>query len=171
MVRYARNTLIAALGFGLIAMIVIAPGVSLAAPEKAAPSPALTRDDFLLSVAYRAPYMSGYLVREDNTLFYALASYSGWFWSDNYVMLISRNGFEGNVNLEVLDLPAGVTSEMPTTVFVPKFGNTIVSIKLRAATDAPLANANVTLRGTTANTIKTGNVEFEIVDQLPPLPS
>jgi hypothetical protein len=157
------------LSFALIALAVIAPRTSSAAPV-AAPQAAPTVE-FLLSIAYRAPYESGYLVRGDNKLFYALASYSGWFWSDNYITVISRNGWTGNVNLQTLNLPSGVTSEMPTTVFVPRYGSATVPIRLRAAIDAPLATATVTLRATSGSIIKTGDVQFAIVDQLPPLPA
>jgi len=163
MFRHLRRVMIVGLSFALIALAFIAPGTTSAAPQ-AAPTA-----EFLLSIAYRAPYESGYLVRGDNKLLYALASYSGWFWSDNYIMVISRNGWTGNVNLQTLILPSGVTSEMPTTVFVPKYGSATVLILLRAATNAPLAAATVTLRATSGSIVKTGDVQFAIVDQLPPL--
>jgi hypothetical protein len=162
------------LSFALIALAVMAIVTSSAAPAAAArprptPTPAQT-GDFLFVIAYRWPDMSGYLVRGDNKLLYALASYSGWFWSDNYLHIISLNGFQGNVSLEALNLPPGVTSELPPSVFVPKFGSTRFTIHLRAATDAPLTTATITLRGTSGSITHTGDARFTVVEQLPPLP-
>jgi hypothetical protein len=166
MFRHLRSALVTALCFVLIVLAVMAPGTSSVAPAMAA-----GQADFLLSIAYRAPYMSGYLVRGDNKVLYPIASYSGWFWSDNYFLIISRNGFEGNVTLEALNLPSGVTSEMPNSVFVPKGKSVTTLIRLRAATNAALGAVTVTLRGTSGTIVHTGDLSFTVVDQLPPLPA
>jgi hypothetical protein len=100
-----------------------------------------------------------------------LASYSGWFWSDNYLMVISRNGFSGNVPLAALNLPPGVTSEMPASVVVPKSGSVIDSIRLRASTTSALTSATVTLRGTSGALVRSSTLQFRVVDQLPRLPN
>jgi hypothetical protein len=162
----SKRVLMAAMSFALIVLVAIAPGRVLLQSLLTSG----TDSGVLLSVP-TVRRMKRLLVRGDNKLFYALASYSGWFWSDNYITVISRNGWTGNVNLQTLNLPSGVTSEMPTTVFVPRYGSATVPIQLRSAIDAPLATATVTLRATSGSIVKTGDVQFAIVDQLPPLPA
>jgi hypothetical protein len=176
MFRHVRRTLIVALSFALITLAVIAPTSSSAAPVtadevamSAAPA-AAAAPDFLFSVSWSAPTYSGYLVRGgDSWVRYALQIY-GWAWYTNHLRVVSFQGWTGTVNLEVLNLPAGVISEIPTSVFVPKSGSATVPIRFLAPANTPLTTATVTLRGTSGTNVKTANVAFTIVDQLPPLP-
>jgi hypothetical protein len=176
--QFFRSTLKAALIFALVALVMMIPGTPSTAPVEAA-SP-----DLIFSLNYKAEYWSdpSYLIRDDGTLpwpgsshgpLYAIASYSGWFWTTNTLSVISRNGFTGNVNLEVLNLPAGITSEMPDSVFVPKGGGVTIAVHLRAASSVALADVSgVTLRGTSGSIVKTANLPtFTVVQELPPLPN
>lgn len=131
---------------------------------------AATSPDFLFSVSWRAPDYSGYLVRGgDSWVRYALQIY-GWGYYTNHLRVVSFQGWTGTVNLEVLGLPAGVISEIPGSVFVPKSGSATVPIRFLAPASVPLSSATVTLRGTSGAKVKTASVAFEIVEQLPPLP-
>ncbi len=180
MVRQLRTVLIAAVSFGLIALAVMVLGTSSASTVIAAkktptpgPSPTPTPTstaDFIFSLNLKAEFgWVGYLVRGgDAGPVYEMCSY-GCFWVTNTLHVISRNGFEGDVNLEVLNLPPGVTSEMPNSIFVPKGDGTTISVLLRATADAPLGDATMTLRGTSGTIVHTADVRFMVVDQLPPL--
>jgi hypothetical protein len=182
MVRRKRSTWMAALSFALIALAVMAFAISSAAPVTAAmpkprPTPTPT-GDFLFSLNYKGEYWTdpSYLVRGDTGPHpgphYALASYSGWFWTENTLAVISRNGFTGTVNLEVLNLPSGVTSELPSSIFVPQGDGVIIEVHLRASAAAALGDVSgVTLRGTSGSIVHTANLPtFTVVEQLPPLP-
>ena len=176
MVLQLKRLLIITFGFALIALAVIAPGTSLAAPVAAdaaevfaAPAAAGT-PTFGFSVAWPGPTYSGHLVRGgDSWVRYALPIY-GWAWYTNILRVTPLNGFTGNVTLEVLGLPPGVISEIPSSVFVQ---SKMVSVPIRflAPANAPLTTATVTLRGTSGGVVKTQAVQFTIVDQLPPLPN
>lgn len=168
MFQQLRRSIIIVFSLGLLLVAVIAPGVSSAAIT-AAPQAAPTVE-FLLSITYRAPYESGYLLRGDNRLLYMQGFY-GWSWGENWGMVISRNGWTGTVNLQALNLPAAVTSELPATVFVPKYGSARFSLHLRAAITAPITTTTVTVRASSGSIVKTEGVLFTIVDQLPPLPT
>lgn len=171
MFRYLRSKLIAVLSLTVIVLVVIAPVTSSAAPVEAAPqAAALNPPALLFSIAWPAPEYSGYLVRGgDNWVRYALQIY-GWAWYTNTLRLVSYQGWSGNVQLSVLNLPQGVTSAMPASVFVPSGGSAMVPIRFLASTSAALATTTVTLRATSGSVVKTGDVRFSVVNQLPPLP-
>jgi hypothetical protein len=166
MYRHLKRILIAVVGFALLSLAVIAPVTTSAAPAESHLPP-----DFLFSVSWPAPTYSGYLDRGgDSWVRYPLQIY-GWAWCTNHLRLTSYQGWSGTVNLEVLNLPAGVISEIPTSVFVPSRGSASVPIRFLAPANAPLTTVTVTLRGTSGAKVKTADVLFTIVDQLPPLPN
>lgn len=91
------------------------------------------------------------------------------------IQVISVNGFLGTVNLEVLNLPPGVTSQMPASVTIvagsgfPPFASTKFSLKADAT--APLGTFTVTLRATSGLIVHTIDYQITIADALPPLSS
>jgi hypothetical protein len=99
---------------------------------------------------------------------YRYESYGACFYDSNRLSLVSLNGFEGIVTVEVLNLPADVTSEMPGSVFVPQDGVGSTSFALRATTDASLQDATVTLRGTSGAIDHTLEAPITVVELLPP---
>lgn len=186
MVRYLRSGLIALMSFAVVALVIVVVGVGSAVPVTAngqeaprRPTPTPTPGDFYLWLAYdtRNWFDPSYVVRSDVSAFpgphYALASYSGWFWSDNSLTLRSRSGnFQGNVTLNVLNLPPNIVAELPSSIFVPLTGSVSIPLKLRASTSAALANVSgVTFRATSGSIVHTVQLPtFTVVDQLPPLP-
>jgi hypothetical protein len=176
MFRRLRRTVIATVSLALIVLAVIAPATSSAAPV-AAPQAAAAPDFwFVLSYNTANWFDPSYVVRGDVSNYpgphYELCVY-GCFWSDNSARLWSRSGgFSGTVTLEYLNLPPGITAEMPTSVFVPKFGaGPSFSVKLRATAAAALGNvSNVTFRARSGSIVHTVVLPtFTVVDQLPPL--
>jgi hypothetical protein len=168
MTRQIRRTLITALSITLITLAMMLPATS--APVVAA-SP-----DFLFSLNMKAEYWNypSYLIRGgDPGPDYPMASYSGWFWAENTLSVISRNGFQGNVNLAALNLPSGINSELPSSVYVPKGKGVTIVVHLRATPGAALGDVSgVTLRGTSGNLVHTANLPtFTVVDERPPLPN
>jgi hypothetical protein len=91
------------------------------------------------------------------------------------IQVISANGFLGTVNLEVLNLPPAVTSQMPASVTIvagsgfPPFASTRFSLKADAT--APPGTFTVTLRATSGLIVHTIDYLITVVDALPPLSS
>lgn len=177
MFRHLTRILLVALSFAVIVLAVIAPGTSSAAPI-AAPQAAAVTPDFWFTLSYNTAnwFDPSYVLRGDVSAFpgpdYELCVY-GCFWSDNSLKLWSRSGgFTGNVTLAVLNLPPGITAEMPASVFVPRFGaGPRFSVKLRATSAAALGNVSgVTFRATSGTIVHTVVLPtFTVVDKLPPL--
>jgi hypothetical protein len=96
-------------------------------------------------------------------------------WTTTDIQVQSVNGFLGTVNLEVLNLPPGVTSLMPASVTIlagsgfPPLASTTFSLK--ADSTAPLGTFTVTLRATSGSILHTIDYQIEIADALPPLSS
>lgn len=171
MFRHVRHTLIVALSFTLLTLVVIAPGISSAAPTEAPQAAALSPDfSFWLSYDTANWFDPSYLARGGRGPLYELCVY-GCFWSENALQIGSRNGFTGNVTIEVLNLPPGITAELPSFLFVPKFRSVRTSVYFRATTTAALGNVSgVILRGRSGNIVHTIELPtFTVVDQLPPL--
>lgn len=91
------------------------------------------------------------------------------------IQVTSVNGFLGTVKLELLNLPPGVTSEMPASVTIvagsgfPPFASTPFS--LQAGSTAPLGTFTVTLRATSGLVVHSIDYQITLVDALPPLSS
>lgn len=97
-----------------------------------------------------------------------------YVYTTSNLELISLNGFLGTVNLELLDLPAAVTSQVAPSVTIasgsgfPPFASTPFSLK--AGPTAPLGTFTVTVRATSGLLVHTIGYTVTIVDALPPLP-
>ena len=132
--------------------------------------------DFALSATYQPPSFVGYVIRG------GLPSCAGCttavepryvgksftcFYDSNTISLVSLNDFSGDVRLEVLNLPAGVTSQTATKLTVPRRGVVSTPFKLEASGDAALGDAIVTVRATSGTIVHTLNLPISVADQLP----
>jgi hypothetical protein len=132
--------------------------------------------DFALSANYKPPFFVGYVVRG------GLPSCAGCttavepryvgrsfscFYDSNNIGLASLNDFSGDVRLEVLNLPAGVTSQTATKLTVPRRGAVSTPFKLEASGDAALGDATVTVRATSGSIVHTLDLPISVADQLP----
>lgn len=171
MTRPHRRILTTLLNCGLIALLTLLPGLGVTKPVVAA------APDFTFSLNYKGEFTTepSYLIRNDGTLPWTGAAYGPYFelygWVGNVLLLKSLNGFQGNVNLSLVNAPPGIILDMPATVFVPNNGQLVViAVRLRAATSIPLGTtiAGVQLRGVSGSIIHTQNVPtFTIVHVLP----
>ena len=178
MIRYRKSILVAVLIL-LISLTAIALEASSDVPvmtaKKKPPTPTPTSTpssaDFSFNLNLKPQYgWVGYLVRSgDAGPLYEMNSYGSCFWTTNWLGMVSLNGFEGDVTLEVLNLPPGITEEMPASAFVPRGGAKVVTVALRATAAAALGDVTVTLRGTSGTIVHTVDLPFMVVDQLPPL--
>lgn len=159
----------AVLIFTFVAAVMMLPGTGAVEPVEAA-SP-----DLIFSLNFKGEYHTGpsYLDRGGDFGPRYLVGWYGYSYTTNWLSVISRNGFAGDVDLEVLNLPAGITAEMPESVYVERFNSARITIKLRAAPGATLGDVSgVTIRGTAGSIVKTALLPtFEVVDELPPLPN
>lgn len=73
--------------------------------------------------------------------------------SANYtVRVISQIGFQGEVNLTVINLPTGVTATLkPSSVVVPESEEAASLLTVRLMPDAPQGKFNLTVRGVSAD--------------------
>jgi hypothetical protein len=132
--------------------------------------------DFALTANYKSPSFVGYVVRG------GLPSCAGCitavepryigvsfdcFYDSNTISLVSLNDFGGDVKLEVLNLPAGVTSQTATKLTVPRRGVVSSPFKLQASGDAALGDATVTVRATSGSIVHTLDLPISVADQLP----
>jgi hypothetical protein len=132
--------------------------------------------DFALTANYKPPSFVGYVIRG------GLPSCAGCttavepryvgkafscFYDSNTISLVSLNDFSGDVRLEVLNLPAGVTSQTATKLTVPRRGVVSTPFKLEASGDAALGDATVTVRATSGTIVHTLNLPISVADQLP----
>jgi hypothetical protein len=132
--------------------------------------------DFALTANYKPPSFVGYVVRG------ALSSCAGCttavepryvgtsfscFYDSNTISLVSLNDFGGDVKLEVLNLPAGVTSQTATKLTVPRSGVVSTPFKLQASGDAALGDVTVTVRAMSGSTVHTLDLPVSVADQLP----
>ncbi len=132
--------------------------------------------DFALTANYKAPSFVGYVVRGGlpscagcTTAVeprYVGTSFS-CFYDSNTISLVSLNDFSGDVRLEVLNLPDGVTSQTATTLSVPRRGAVGTPFKLQASGDAALGDATVTVRATSGSIVHTLDLPISVADQLP----
>src|SRR5215217_6463856 len=127
--------------------------------------------DFALTANYKPPSFVGYVVRGGlpscagcTTAVeprYVDASFD-CFYDSNTISLVSLNGFGGDVKLEVLNLPAGVTSQTATKLTVPRRGVASAPFKLQARGDA-----TVTVRATSGSIVHALDLPISVADQLP----
>src|SRR5215216_6943772 len=132
--------------------------------------------DFALTANYKPPSFVGYVVRGGlpscagcTTAVeprYVGASFD-CFYDSNTISLVSLNSFGGDVKLEVLNLPAGVTSQTATKLTVPRRGVVSAPFKLQASGDAALGDATVTVRATSGSLVHTLDLPISVADQLP----
>jgi hypothetical protein len=132
--------------------------------------------DFALTANYKPPSFVGYVVRGGlpscagcTTAVeprYVGASFD-CFYDSNTISLVSLNSFGGDVRLEVLNLPAGVTSQTATKLTVPRRGIVSAPFELQASGDAALGDATLTVRATSGSIVHTLDLPISVADQLP----
>jgi hypothetical protein len=132
--------------------------------------------DFALTANYKPPSFVGYVVRGGlpscagcTTAVeprYVGASFD-CFYDSNTISLVSLNSFGGDVKLEVLNLPAGVTSQTATKLTVPRRGIVSAPFELQASGDAALGDATLTVRATSGSIVHTLDLPISVADQLP----
>jgi hypothetical protein len=132
--------------------------------------------DFALTANYKPPSFVGYVVRGGlpscagcTTAVeprYVGASFD-CFYDSNTISLVSLNSFGGDVKLEVLNLPAGVTSQTATKLTVPRRGVVSAPFKLQASGDTALGDATLTVRATSGSMVHTLELPISVADQLP----
>ena len=132
--------------------------------------------DFALTANYKPPTFVGYVVRGGlpscagcTTAVeprYVGASFD-CFYDSNTISLVSLNSFGGDVKLEVLNLPAGVTSQTATKLTVPRRGVVSAPFKLQASGDTALGDATLTVRATSGSMVHTLDLPISVADQLP----
>jgi hypothetical protein len=84
------------------------------------------------------------------------------------VVLTSLNGFSGTVTLQVLNLPAGVTSLTTSSVNLASNATAYTDFKLQAASTAVPGDYLVTVRATSGALVHDALHLLRVVDQLPP---
>ena len=89
------------------------------------------------------------------------------FYDSNTIGLVSLNDFSGDVRLEILNFPAGVTSQTATKLTVPRRGVVSTPFKLQASGDAALGDATLTVRATSGSIVHTLDLPISVADQLP----
>jgi hypothetical protein len=132
--------------------------------------------DFALTANYKPPSFVGYVVRGGlpscagcTTAVeprYVGASFD-CFYDSNTISLVSLNSFGGDVKLEVLNLPAGVTSQTATKLTVPRRGVVSAPFKVQASGDTALGDATLTVRATSGSMVHTLDLPISVADQLP----
>jgi hypothetical protein len=132
--------------------------------------------DFAFTANYKPPSFVGYVVRGGMPSCagcttaveprYVGRSFS-CFYDSNTIGLASLNDFSGDVRLEILNLPAGVTSQTATRFTVPRRGAVSTPFKLQASGDAALGDATVTIRATSGSLTHILDLPISVADRLP----
>lgn len=99
---------------------------------------------------------------------YFSCGFSDCGYNNASVVLTSLNGFAGTVGLQLLNLPAGVTSQTATSVTLAKDATTYTNFSLQAASTAVPGDYLVTVRATSGALVHDAPHLIRIVDQLPP---
>ena len=98
---------------------------------------------------------------------YFSCGFSDCGYGNATVLLTSLNGFAGTVNLQLLNLPAGVTSQTAASLTLDK--NTVYTdFKLQAAADAQPGDFLVTVRATSGTLVHDAQYLIRVLGQLPP---
>jgi hypothetical protein len=92
----------------------------------------------------------------------------GCFYDSNTISLVSLNEFSGDVRLEVLNLPDGVTSQTATKLTVPRRDAASTAFDLQASGDATMGDTTVTVQVTSGMIVHTLTLPISVADQLPP---
>jgi hypothetical protein len=100
------------------------------------------------------------LVRVRRRMFYSGTSV--------YVQSVDESAL-GRIDLEILDLPPGVSSQTAGQVANNRSGTASTPFILAASASAPLGDFVVTVRGSNDNFTREGERPIRIVDELPPL--
>jgi len=141
------------------------------------PAPA---PDFALGTNRMSPWWIGYLVRgglrkvdcplcqADFEPRYVTFDYGECSYANNDIYVVSLNGFEGTITLEILNLPSGVTSQTATSIFLPYSYAASTWLALEASTTSALGDATITIRGTSGSIVHTVDHFISVVDQMPP---
>ncbi len=132
--------------------------------------------DFALTANYKPPSFVGHVVRGGLPSCVGCTTaveprYVGTafdcLYDANTISLVSLNDFSGSVTLEVLNLPAGVTSQTATNLTVPRRGAVSIPFKLKASGSAVLGDATVTVRAKSGSTVHALDLPISVVDRLP----
>jgi len=127
-----------------------------------------------------SPWWTGYLVRGglrkvdcplcqgDFEPRYVTFDYGECSYANNTIDVVSLNGFEGTITLEVLNLPPGMTSQTATSIFLPRQYAASTGMALEASTTSALGDATITIRGTSGSIVHTVDHFISVVDQMPP---
>jgi hypothetical protein len=136
--------------------------------------------DFALTINFQSPPHMAHLVRgglpasqcpvpctTDVEPRYQQSSFGVCYFDSNSIGVVSLNDFSGTVTLEMLNLPAGVTSQTATSLTVPRRQAVSTPFKLQAVTNATLGTATITIRATSGSIVKTLTHEISVADALP----
>jgi hypothetical protein len=150
---------------GLAALVISAAASGLAAPAAQA-THSCDSAEFSFSANLDPPRL-GHLTRGPSKApqpAYFVNSYDGFFM-DNDLVVFSPQGAGCEVAIEALNLPTGVTSQMPSTMTVGTSGVGLLDLALEAASDAALGDATVTLRATLGDQVRTLDLPITVEDQ------
>jgi hypothetical protein len=97
------------------------------------------------------------------------SSFGSCFFDANSISVVSRNGFSGTVQLEMLGLPVGVTSRTAASLTVQSGTSPSAStgFRLEASTAAASGTFTATIQGTSGTITHSVSLPISVVDQLP----
>jgi hypothetical protein len=99
---------------------------------------------------------------------YFSCGFSSCGYGNASVVLTSLNGFSGTVSLQMLNLPAGVTSLTATSVTLATNATAYTDFTLQAASNAVPGDYLVTVRATSGTLVHDAQHLIRVVEQLPP---
>jgi len=99
---------------------------------------------------------------------YFSCGFSDCGYNNATVLLTSVNGFAGTVNLQLLNLPAGVTSQTAANVTLAENATAYTDFKLQAGAGVPPGDYLVTVRATSGGLVHDATYLIRVVTQLPP---
>ncbi len=160
--------------FKLIFISVFLGLLAIALPAQADP---LQDPDFALRVLW-APPATGFIVRggapPTSAEFFPVYQLGGFgcTYADNVIELTSHFAFTGDVTLEFLNLPAGVTSQTASSLSITgptpsALESPDTDMDLQASSTAALGDFTITLRATSGSIVHTRDLPIKVVDELP----
>ena len=99
---------------------------------------------------------------------YFSCGFSDCGYNNAVVALTSLNGFAGTVNLQLLNLPTGVTAQTAASVTLAENTTAYTDFKLQAAVGVPPGDYLVTVRATSGALVHDAAHLIRVVTQLPP---
>ena len=146
----------------------------LALPAQADP---LQEPDFALRVTWASP-ATGFIVRggtpPTTAAFFPVYQLGGFGcdYADNVIELTSHFAFTGDVTLEFLNLPSGVTSATASSLSITGPTPSVLQspatdMDLQASSTAALGDFTITLRATSGSIVHERNLPIKVVDELP----